>query len=276
MSTIRGFGVNEIKAQPGFTARQTENGGWVGRHSFAIKRSSWANASVRNQFAKGTPITSIDPDLEGFFSFLGVVETEVMADEGDFMMIGVDLAGAGGAQYGEGGLSDTAEPTYRLTGSLQDAPFSLHPKWVALSDTFKWALGKMIKGEAEASQEFTQAGEYDEEGFFTPLKDETDASITFEGDAIEFCKRIAQGETTYLRPTLTWTETTQGTDKLTASQLNALGNVSTPRGDPPEPTGGRNWMLTSAMQEEAGEQITTDLEWTLSEKGGHDSFLYEE
>jgi hypothetical protein len=35
-------------------------------------------------------------------------------------------------------------------------------------------------------------------------------------------------------------------------------------------------MLTSAFQEQRGDLFTTDLEWTLSEKGGHDAFLYEE
>jgi hypothetical protein len=33
-------------------------------------------------------------------------------------------------------------------------------------------------------------------------------------------------------------------------------------------------MLTGAFQEQRGELYTTDLEWTLSEKGGHDEFLY--
>ena len=276
MSTIKGFGFNEVKAQPGFSARKLESGGWTGNHSFAILRTAWSNASVRNQFAKGVAITAIDPDLDAYFAFMSVVESEVVSEEGDFIMVSVTIAGAAGATYGEGGLSDDADPSYRFNGQLQDAPFSTHSKWAPLSDTFKWALGEMINGNARASQEFTQAGNYDDEGFFTPLRDSTQTSITFTGDAIEFCKRIAQGETTYLRSSATWTESAQGTDGLTAAQINALGNISTPRGSPPEPNGGRDWMLTSAFQETRGEMKTTDLEWTLSEKGGHDSFLYDE
>jgi hypothetical protein len=274
MSTIRGIRSSDVLPQPGFTATRQENGGYIGRHSFAVLRTAWGGSGVTGRFTKGTPITSLDPGLSFSWSFLKVVEAEIVSEEGDITIVSVTLSGAQGASYGEGG--EAPDPTYRLSGQLQDAPLSIHPKWAALSDIFKWALGKMINGEASASKEFTQAGNYDEEGFFTPLEDESDAQITFTGDAIEFCKRIAQGETTYSRPVITWTESAQGTDGLTNSQLNKLGNISTPRGSPPEAAGTRDWMLTSAFQEQNGEMFTTDLEWTLSEKGGHDTFLYEE
>lgn len=276
MSTIRGLGLFDSEPQPGFSATKAENGGWTGRHTFAIRRTAWANTSVRNRFAKGTSVTSIDPGLSVYWSFLKVVETEVTSEEGDFTMVSVTLSGGQGATYGEDGLGEGTDPTYRLSGQLQDAPLSMHPKWAAMEDKFKYALGELINGNVRPSKEFTQVGTYDDDDFFTPLKDEEDASITFEDDAIEFCKRIAVGETTYLRPILTWTESAQGEDGLTNSQLNKLGNISVPRGNPPEPSGTRDWMLTSAFQEQTGELIRTDLEWTLSEKGGHDSFLYDE
>lgn len=276
-ATIKGFSsISEVRPQPGFTATRDENGGWTGRHLFAIRSSAWANSAVRGKFAKGVAITTLDPGLSSFWEFVKVVGVEVTSDEGDFTMVTAQLSGGQGATYDDEQLSANAEPTYRLSGQLQDAPFSLHPKWAALSDIFKWALGEQINGNARPSKEFTQVGSYDEEDFFTPLKDTSDASITFTGDAIEFCKRIALGDTTYLRPVITWTESTQGTDGLTNAQLNKLGNIATPRGNPPEAAGTRDWMLTSAFQEQRGDLTTTDLEWTLSEKGGHDEFLYDE
>jgi hypothetical protein len=62
---------------------------------------------------------------------------------------------------------------------------------------------------------------------------------------------------------------------MTAAQLNKLGRISTPRGGPPTPTGSRNWMLTGASQEQRGDLYQTQLEWSLSEREGHDSFLYD-
>ena len=276
MSTIKGFGFNEVKPQPGFSARKLESGGWTGNHSFAILRTAWSNASVRNQFAKGVAITAIDPDLDAYFSFMSVVESEVVSEEGDFIMVSVTIAGAAGATYGEGGLSDDADPTYRLNGQLQDAPLSQHRKWAALTDIEKQALGEMISQGLVFDPPTNKVGTKDERTFWAETDSDGTEYLLASADAILFAKLISKGETTYSRPTFTWTESAQGTDGLTSAQINALGNISTPRGSPPEPNGGRDWMLTSAFQETRGEMKTTDLEWTLSEKGGHDSFLYDE
>ena len=144
MSTIRGLGLFDAEPQPGFTATQDENGGWTGRHSFAIRRTAWANSSVRGKFAKGVAITSIDTGLAGYWSFMKIVTKEVTSEEGDFITVTVANSGAQGATYGEGG--ENPDPTYRLSGQLQDAPLSMHPKWAPLSAEQKTALGHLITG----------------------------------------------------------------------------------------------------------------------------------
>lgn len=277
MATTRGFFFGEIKPQPGFTATKDERGGWTGTHNFAVLRSSM-NAATRAAFAKGTSITTLDSSLPSFYGFLKVVESETLFDEGDFTMIRVTLSGAQGAQYGDDGLSEDAEPTYRLSGQLQDAPLSLHPKWEALEDIEKAALGLLIRGQAEFDLPTGKVGQYSiEDETFYAIKNSDGVEMILESeDGIAFATRISRGESTYLRPTFTWTESIRGTDELSATDINKLGNIAEPRGNPPTPNGTRDWMLTSAFQEETGDLITTDLEWTLSEKGGHDSFLYEE
>lgn len=277
MSTIKGLGFSDIEPQPGFTATQDETGGWTGSHKFAIRRTAWANASVRGQFIKGVSITGLDSGLAGYWSFLKVVTRTVDSEEGDFTMVSVTLSGAEGATYGEdGGLAEDTEPTYRLSGQLQDAPLSLHPKWAALSEGEKEYLGWMITGQANL---FPGTTSYIVRSFELPedVSGPTlpPAQLEVTEDSLEFATRIARGETTYSRPVLTWTESTQGQTGLSNAQLNLLGNISTPRGSPPEASGTRDWMLTSAFQETRGELVTTDLEWTLSEKGGHDNFLYD-
>jgi hypothetical protein len=272
-ATLKGFSFSDVKPQPGFTATRQENGGYIGRHSFAISRAAWESGAA-NQFSKGQPITSFDDSLPFSWNFLKIVETEIVSEEGDIVMIGVTLSGAQGASYGED--DEAPDPTYRLSGQLQDAPLSMHPKWAALEDIEKAALGYLIRGELVYDEPTNGVGTRDERTFWI----ESDSSgaeleLTSE-DGIAFAKLIARGETTYSRPVITWTESAQGTDGLTNAQLNKLGNISTPRGDPPEASGTRDWMLTSAFQEQRGDLFTTDLEWTLSEKGGHDPFLYED
>ena len=274
MSTIRGIRSSDVLPQPGFTATRQENGGYIGRHSFAVLRTAWGNSGVTGQFSKGTSITSLDPGLSFSWSFLKIVEAEITSEEGDIIIVSVSLSGAQGASYGESG--EAPDPTYRLSGQLQDAPLSIHPKWEALSDIEKAGLGLLIRGQAEYDLPTFKVGSFSiEDDTFNAIKDSTGEEIVMSADdAKAFALRIARGETTYSRPVITWTESAQGTDGLTNAQLNKLGNISTPRGSPPEAAGTRDWMLTSAFQEQNGEMFTTDLEWTLSEKGGHDDFLY--
>lgn len=276
-ATIRGF-TSGFEPQPGFTATQSENGAWTGRHSFMVRTTAWNNSSTRGQFSKGTPITSLDTNLSSYFDFLKIVTTEIASEEGDLMRIAVTLAGAQESQYEEGDLSSSSEPTYRLTGSLQDAPFSQHPKWKALTDEQKTALGFVLDGTLSFNIELGKVVEIKpaaatQEEFFDPFLPYDEIIVD---DALEFARLIAQGETTYLRPVFTWTEATQGNSGLTGAQINKLGRIASVRGNPPTPDGDRDWMLTSATQEETGDQITTDLEWTLSERGGHSEFLYDE
>jgi hypothetical protein len=266
MSAIFGISATDIFPQPGFTATQSENGGWVGKHSFAVRRTAWNSAFVRSQFVNGTSITTLDPDLSSFFAFMVVSKVEVTGEEGDFIIVGTECAGGAATQFGDEGLGTGSQPTYQLNGSLQDAPLSQHPKWIALGDTEKTNLGLLIEGGLALldNQYFIFDEALNEQTFEDPT-----------GDELEFAKLIAQGETTYSRPVITWTESTQGNAQLTAAQLNKLGKISTPRGSPPEPSGTRDWMLTNAYQEERGDLYSTDLEWTLSESGGHNSFLYD-
>ena len=275
MSTIYGFPASEIKPQPGFNATRDEKGAWTGTHSFAIRTTAWSNGAVRAQFAKGTSITLVDPGLAAYWEFLKIVEQTVTSEEGGFTMVQTKLSGGEG-QFDEDELSDEAQPKYRLEGQLQDAPFSLHPAWAALSDLEKNALGLLIRGQADFDKPTGKVGSFLETANdFVALKDSTLAELIITSDdGLAFAERIARGDTTYLRPTFIWTESTQGADELTNAQINLLGNISVPRGSPPEPAGTRDWMLTSAFQEQNGELYTTDLQWTLSEKGGHDEFLY--
>ena len=276
MSTIYGLGFSDVRPQPGFTATQGDTGGWTGRHGFMIRRTAWANASVRSKFAKGTAITELDTGLNSFWNFLKIVSTEVSSDVGDLTEVTVTLAGGQGATYDEDELGEGAEPTYALRGQLQDAPFSMHPKWNALTDLEKGGLGLLINALAIFDPPTGKVGQFDYSGkaFNAAQAGGVEVIIT-SADGLLFANLINSGETTYMRPTFTWTESTQGTGGLTNAQINLLGNIATPRGNPPEPSGTRDWMLTSAFQEERAELFTTELEWTLSEKGGHNELLYD-
>lgn len=280
MSTQFGIAFSEIYPQPGFSASFSPEGGWTGVHSFMVSRQAWNSGFIRAMFAPGTQIGTLDPGIPPSFSFLRVVDCNPVFGEGDLATISVNFAGSASSQFESEDLAPDALPTYRLTGQLQEAPFSEHPKWIALTQKEKDGLGFLQSG---AGYELRRGAPPDlvertSDGggeYVSPKLDQNFQPYTFEGDALEFANLIVVGSSTYLRPSSTWTETTQGTSPLTSQQINKLGHISNPRGNPPEPNGGRDWMLTGISDETYGELHSTAIEWTLSERGGFNAFLYD-
>jgi hypothetical protein len=264
-ATIFGFAGDEIKTQPGLTITRGESGGWTATDELVIKAADLA--SVLPDFARGNLLVNVDPNVPApFDDFLAIDTVSIVRTEGDLVTLNVTATG-GTAQFEDDELEPDALPTYTLTGQLQDVPFSMHPKWKDITAADKTLLGKLINGELW----------YDipNDVLFRTGVDAANFNQLDGADAKEFASRIQQGQTTYQKSSYTWNESTEGADQLTPAQINKLGNIATPRGTPPEPAGTRNWMLTNVSQSNSGDLYRTNLEWTLSEEGGFDDFLYE-
>lgn len=273
-ATLRGISNYNIYPQPDFNADQDQNGAWTATQSFIVTKTTWQSAEWRNKFAIGTQITVINPTLADFYSFLRIASSSFTEDGGDIVTIEVSFSGTSWSQFDEDQLSQDSPPTYRLEGRIGESPLSDHPKWKQLADTEKSPLQLLLNDElvwfyddvfnnawilAKRSGDDLVATDY----------------VLASEEAITFANMIAGGIKTYVSPTITWTETTSGNSPMTSQQLNKLGKISTPRGNPPDAAGTRNWMLTSASQEQRGTLYQTQLEWTMSEQEGWDSFLYE-
>lgn len=270
--------LGDIYEQPDFSVSQNQNGGWEGSRSYCMLRDTWNQSATKNRFARRVSITTADSTVDSFYSFLTVRSASPTEEDGEHVRLVVHYSGAPSSQYGgEGGgdLSLQALPTYRLTGQLRDLPFSKHWKWKALDESQRYALGLLMTGDAiRDPEDNTKIGFWNDETFFHVITPDGGA-IVLEGDALKFAKRIGEGESTFESPTFTWEETTQGDAGLNNNQLNKLGKVSTPRGNPPSVSStDRDWKLETADQHQRGELITTRLLWKLSEQGGHDEFLY--
>ena len=94
------------------------------------------------------------------------------------------------------------------------------------------------------------------------------------GDATTFAKLIARGFHTYKFPTFTWEKTWDSTVSLTADEVNNLGYIDLPDGDPPAIDGDRDWMLVNASQEQEGLKFRCTKEWELSDRGGWSADIY--
>jgi len=269
-ATISGFQTNELKPQPGLQIRRTENGGWEASHEIYIKADDFLTASA--SFAKGQLLSGIDTNIPAPFNdFLTIDTISFTRTEGDLIVFQVTATGSGSGQFDSEELGADALPTYDLRGQLVDAPFAQHRKWRDLPDGDQRLLGSML----------AEVIFYDNENqrLFTFFEDGTrqylDEEFT-EANARAFAVRIMRGETTYEKSTYTYTESTEGDQPLPQSQLNKLGLIATPRGNPQTPTGVFDFRQTSISQSQSGELYRTTIEWTMSDEGGHDTFLYED
>lgn len=275
MATQIGLTTGEVIPLGQFTATQDQQGGWTATRQYYMLASTFASSTVASQFARGSSAIVADNTIPAIFDFLVVESRSVQYGEAGTCTVTVNYAGAAGPQYGDDDdtLAEQALPTYRLEGRLQELELSQHPKWQDLSEDEQFSLGNLLAGRVVYGIPFNESSE---KRIYWPEPPNLsyDAEQITSADGILFRDLIVSGVKTYVVPTITWTETTEGPTGMTAAQLNKLGKISTPRGGPPTPSGTRNWMLTGASQEQRGTLYQTTIEWTLSERDGFSNFLY--
>ena len=278
MTTTYGISSIGIYRQPGLSIGINEKGQIEGSGEYIISKDQLN--SITAKIYPGAYATTIDDNIPTWASELRVLSHDISVDEGGIATIKVAFVAPSGNQY-DSTFPDVTQnqPTYRLEGRLSEKSLTEHPKFLALAKDQQTALKELISGNIIWSQDPFVPTEYN---LFYPRKEDGSQNvfyITLAGDSIDFADFIAGGRTTYVAPTITWTETAEGSSPMTSAQLNKLGKISMPRGDPPEPSGTRDWMLTGAGQEQRGTTsgaiYQTTVEWTLSEKEGWDAFLYE-
>ena len=271
---MKSFGLDSSSfiAQPDFLAQQTEEGRWSASQSFLVKQTVMDQYTGQQMLIPGTPATTLDPDLPRFYNFLRFQNFDVRHMEAGWATITCNYTGFWSSSSSETGGNDPL--TYNLNGVTEDVSILEHPKVVALADAERDALGWIVEGLAVWNTVTEKLGTVPD-GQFIPFPASGQKITTADGKAA--AKRLQQGMTTYKRPVYTWTKTEESETGFTASEINDLGKISTPDGDPPEANGSRDWQLWSVDQLQRGTSnpvYSKNLVWILSERGGHDSFLY--
>jgi hypothetical protein len=273
------YGITSIQLIPqsDFAAQQNENGGWTANQSFLCKKGALDSPSVAGKFLFGKQLTELDPDADQIYKFLYLSKIRnISTVEGGYTRIDCQFDGYTSASADFDPNEPDPVPTYSKRGVLVDAPLDEHPKWKALADTEKFALGLLIKGDAISSPNFTGVGTYGEDGTWAAWEDDS-GPIVLSGDALEFATLIAQGKTTYKMASYEYIHRWESTSGVTTAQMNDLGKISTPSGSPPKPNASRDWMLVGVNEEQHGSsgfRFSNELVYLLSDEGGHDSFLY--
>jgi len=271
---MKSFGLDSssLVPQTDFLAQQSEEGRWTASQSFLVLQSILDEYTGTQLLLPGTPATSLDENLPRFYQFLKFQNFEVRHQEAGWATITCYYVGFYSTTSSATGGTDPV--TYQLSGVIEESPLMDHPKVVALADTEKDALGWIVEGLAVWDTATSKLGTIPE-GTFIPFPASGQKITTSDGIAAAIL--LQQGQTSYKRPSYTWTKSEESTSPLAASDLNALGKIDTPEGSPPEASGSRDWMLVSADQLQRGTSepiYSKTLTWVLSERGGWDSFLY--
>ena len=271
---MRSFGLDSSSfiAQPDFLAQQTEEGRWSASQSFLVKQTVMDQYTGQQMLIPGTPATTLDPDLPRFYNFLRFQNFDVRHMEAGWATITCNYTGFWSSSSSETGGNDPI--TYNLNGVTETVSILEHPKVVALGEEERALLNAILNGTASWNIADEEIGSIDSEtGEFTAW---TDQNLT-SADGIAAAELITKGENTYNRPSYTWTESEESTTEFSASALNNLGKIDTPDGNPPEANGSRDWMLLSVDQLQRGTTnpvYSKTRVWLLSERGGHNEFLY--
>ncbi len=278
------FGPPEIGdwvPQADFQAEQSKEGGWTATQSFQIARATIDENTFQEDFRIGRPISELNPDIEHFWYFLGLSSIpRIRHIKGDYSIITAQFAGftgpSGQGTDESGDPEAEPTPTFTLSGALQERDIRLHPKCLALADAKDHEiLNGLYEGIYvmidDGGVDKVAAKFIDEEAQVTyrPLPDQPTA-----GDAATFADLITKGQKTFLTPTFIWEKTWDSEVGLKNAEINELGFIDAPPGDPPTPNGNRNWLLQNCTQEQTGLKYRIAQQWVLSDREGWNATIY--
>lgn len=266
----------KLVPQPGFSVVYTENGGIEAQQDILIRN---VDISTTRAFNRGVTWESVFPEVPPLYRTL-TMKTFDPTDRGDgFSLLKCTFTGyqfSGNDSSGE----ELTVATSTLSGQLNPDALSSHPKWDPLDPTAKAFLGLQINGEITMNASLTLWGTYQEDEIstvFVPVIDDDGDPYPPTGDALEFAKIIAAGETTWDRAGWTYSYHTEGSKPFTSSQLNSLNKiVANPPGNPQKPSNSWCYMLASANQTQSGEdRFMKTLDFRLIPDNAKNRFLYD-
>jgi hypothetical protein len=261
--------------QAAYSVTVTDNGGAEAMQDVLI-RTSDLSTSVIASFARNTRWEDIFPQVPSPYANLKL-KTAEPTDRGDgISILRCSFSGYTLAAPGSSG-DEAAQSTSTLTGQLTPEPLSSHLKWQELTDAEKNTLGQLIRGEWVYIQDPFNEGEFvvavgngDGQYVIRPTNDQ----ITSE-HGLFFAKIIAEGDTTYDRGGWVYSYNTESEKGFTSSQLNSLGKITDPPGNPKKPGDDWVWQLASPQQSQSGDnRFIKSLEFRLIPKNDKNEFLY--
>jgi hypothetical protein len=234
----RTFHSGELVPSWRFEAESDARGFWTGWQEFSAPKGHAGELLPE----KGS--------VWNYFTFMTVVKRKIIGMEGELVRVMVFYEGANtsGGEGGEGGV----EAVYSLRVALSEEPISTHPRYVDaltaadIMEAYELATNPPREKEGTGIK-VVDTAEWD------PLK-------------IELYEDLQKGIEAYRDPKVTWTK--RWVDEALPTNLNEIGDISTPEGDPPAVANDRNWIFGGLTSDQRGEVYELEATWELSGRGG--------
>ena len=225
-----------------FDFTRDQAGLWTGFHEHHCTKEELAAVIP----AKGSP--------HHFMNFLGVSKVKITGMEGRFVKVMVHYAGFQASRDDEG---VSAEAEFTLTLSTSEEPIETHPRYDDLSDFDVREATELARNPPKSR---------DGKKVLEPKTDESDPL------KLELYNDLRKGLESYREPRVTWTK--RWVSDQRPEDLNRIGEIDTPEGDPPAVAQGRDWLNAGLTSLERGDVFENELSWELSGRGGWDERYY--
>ena len=225
--------------QPDYTIQIDQEGKWTVTQVFICHRDSVVALMPR-------PGTT-HPEV----AFVAVSQVSTAVTEGDLAEITCTYSGA---QEQPGDEEEFA--VYTIGLSLSEEPLLSHIRYNELEEA-----------EVEALRAIASGKESDDDG--TPYKDQIESEL-----GLEALSKIQRGQVSYYSPKITWRESFVRDKGVKTAELNKIGEIDDPSGEPPTLAQDRNWLLNGVTQTQEGKSFRIEREWLASDRGGWDQDIY--
>jgi hypothetical protein len=264
-STLYGFAPNELKPGPDFTAGVDSNGKWTGSQTFTCRKFDFGNASIQAKIQVGNSVTQVYPELPTEWDFLYISSWRHEHQPGGITKVSVDYSGSS-EDSPDPRDPEEKEESYSMAGSLTENDILGHPYFADISEGVERpAIVALIKG--------TGRRDYENPSFIL-VTDNYTGELVGQIDSPKGLKLydliFNQGKTTYLASQIEWTIQKSSTTGISDENLQLLGYIAEPEGNPPNFTD-RDWLFTAATQNRTNANPKTTKTWsktyTLSSPG---------
>jgi hypothetical protein len=269
LATIRGIARNSWLPGPDFVFQRDTTGKVTGSQTFSANRQDFYGQIMQAAFRKGTKISVVYPQVLSYLHPLEIDTAECQEEPGGIDKIFVTYVGY--IQV-DSEMQDR-ETVYSRNNALEERSILRHPKFLAdVTDIEDIEL--IVKGHDglyEKNKTASTASNYK----IWDVVTQGNRGALIDALAIEWWDFIVtRGIKTYQAATSEWTKSRSNAGGLANIDLEKLGKIDVPDGDPAAPAGMIWFMSGSTESRTVGTASSWSITWTLIDDNDINQKLY--